>query len=275
MASSSSSGSASYIHSTPTSPADDGPRTRILNHMNADHKDSILLYLRHFSNIPPLSPGTPDPELIDISLAGITISHHLSPKATTPAITFIPFTPPIESLSQSRARLVAMTEESEQALGLTSNSEKAALTRVTAPGVVGFTISLLVLQTIVCFCPGIVDLYTLSHSDPHHSILGPNPNPAYPADLPDTLYTRYMMFNQPWLVRFISAWRREFWALVVGIHFAEAVYMDRRLTAEWGVKRLSGVWMGWVGWAFMEGFGSFQRASRVCKGEEEKGKKKH
>ena len=164
-----------------------------------------------------------------------------------------------------------MTHESQEALGLTG---KAVLTRVTAPGVVGLITALLVLQTIVCFCPGIVDLYTLSHTDPHHSNLGPNPNPAYPTDLPDTLYTRYIMFNQPWLVRLISAWRREFWVLVVGIHVAEAVYMDRRLTREWGVKRWGAVWMGWVGWAFMEGFGSFQRARRVCREDVGKGKKK-
>lgn len=261
--------SSTHHYQPPPSSTESAVKTRIMNHMNADRSDCLHLYLRHFSKLPPAPRGAPEPQLTDISLSGITISHHLSPGSKQAAITFIPFNPPMQSLSESRPRLVAMANEAKEAVG-GGDSQESILTQVTGPGIVGWIITLSVLQTVVFFCPPVADLHTFSAPDAQHR--SPNPNPNYPTDLPDTWYTRNVMFNFPPLIRVLSTYRREFWGLVVGLHVLEAVGMDRVLTRRYGVKRGSVVWAGWIWWALVEGYGSFRRVEHAYRTQ---GKRKH
>ena len=249
----------------------DTPRKiRIIAHMNADHPDSLSLYLRHFSRIPPPPQGTPEPKLVDISLSGITISHHLSPGATTPAITFIPFTPPMDSLNDVRPRLMAMAQEAQESQGavLDGSAGASSLPRVTAPGFMGWVISLLVLHVMILFFPGIVDVYIFSVPGLQHGSSSGGMEKT--TEIPDTWYTRTLLLNFNPLILLVYNWRRELWYIVMAIHMSEAVVMDRRLATRWGVRRGSKIWAGWIGWAFLEGVGSFRRAEKVWKGKDTK-----
>ncbi|KAF8472093.1 hypothetical protein BDZ91DRAFT_489899 [Kalaharituber pfeilii] len=262
------SSSASSAGSHQPSGAPPNPKARIINDMNADHSDSLRLYLTHFSKIPPPSPSTilPDPTLIDISLEGLTISHHLSPQAAAPAITFIQFDPPLASLSEARARLVAMTEEAQEAV-LGSKSEQPHVDVVTLPTLYGWFIAAGVINALIFFAPGIVDKYTLPPP-------GTNPAPeGYPEDLPYSWYTRTFLFGFPPLIRLLSQFRYLFWGVVLAAHIVEGAILDKRLVGKYGVKRGSGVWFGWMWWAFLEGYPALQRAEGVWRGLQA-GKKK-
>lgn len=261
MASSSSTHSPYPSYATGVVNSETSSKSRIIKHMNTDHSDSLSLYLRHFSRIPPPPRGTPEPTLVDISLSGITISHHLSPVATAPAITFIPFTPPIDSLSDARLRLIAMVQEA-QGVAMGGSPGAGALSRVTAPSFVGWAIALLVLHVMILFSPGIVDVYTFSVPD----------HMGHVTVIVDTWYTRTFLLNFHPLIWLVYTWRRELWYIVMGMHVSEVVVMDRKLVTRWGVRRGSKVWAGWIGWVFLEGIGSFKRAEKVWRGE---GKKKH
>ncbi|KAF3928631.1 hypothetical protein AA313_de0205993 [Arthrobotrys entomopaga] len=93
---------------------EDAVRTRILNHMNKDHVYDTKLYLIHRLKYPRsllLPSDTSSVRISDISTTHITI-------AINDEIKEIKFTPPMNSLSDSRVRLVEMTRQAEAALGV-------------------------------------------------------------------------------------------------------------------------------------------------------------
>lgn len=111
---------------------DETIRARIVDHVNQYHRRELQLYIRHYaSDPPPTVRGAPSPpkaallrvgprpELLDITLAGLTIDRNLR-NATGPDAepAFVPFDPPLATLADARARLVAMALEARAALGL-------------------------------------------------------------------------------------------------------------------------------------------------------------
>ncbi|KAK6535649.1 hypothetical protein TWF694_002104 [Orbilia ellipsospora] len=93
---------------------EDAVRTRILNHMNKDHVYDTKLYLIHRLQYPKsllLPSDTSTVRISDIRTTHITI-------AINDEIKEIPFNPPMNSLSDSRVRLVEMTREAEKAVGV-------------------------------------------------------------------------------------------------------------------------------------------------------------
>ncbi|PBP22039.1 hypothetical protein BUE80_DR007150 [Diplocarpon rosae] len=96
---------------------DDAARARILHHMNADHADSLSLYLQHFCHLSPAAArgGT----LVALSLAAM----HL--RTADGRTHTIPFHPPLTTWADARARSVAMDREARAGRG------RAAL-RITA-----------------------------------------------------------------------------------------------------------------------------------------------
>ncbi|KAM3074461.1 hypothetical protein ACMFMG_002736 [Clarireedia jacksonii] len=89
---------------------DAATKTRILNHMNADHSASLSLYLRNYSKLP--AGEASKPTLVDISLSSLTISSRSGATHT------IPLDPPMSSYAEARPRFVAMDEESRAALNI-------------------------------------------------------------------------------------------------------------------------------------------------------------
>ncbi|KAF3936518.1 hypothetical protein ABW19_dt0205685 [Dactylella cylindrospora] len=87
-------------------------RTRILSHMNKDHVYDTKLYLVHRLNYPKtilLPTAKPVVLLSDIQTTHISVSIDDEVKE-------IPFEPPMNSLADSRVRLVEMTRAAEAAL---------------------------------------------------------------------------------------------------------------------------------------------------------------
>lgn len=90
-------------------------KTRILAHMNRDHRLAINDYLVHYGNVAPSSTIS-NVRLTDIALDLLTISFKMEgvdQEVTKP----IPIEPPMELLSDSRVRLVAMAKEAAAARG--------------------------------------------------------------------------------------------------------------------------------------------------------------
>ncbi|KKK21964.1 hypothetical protein AOCH_001859 [Aspergillus ochraceoroseus] len=81
----------------------------IIKHMNADHQRSLSLYLQVYCSVS--SRASQPPKLEDIRLTDLVIS------AQGTRYT-IPFHPPLNSLAETRGRVVAMHKECLQRLGL-------------------------------------------------------------------------------------------------------------------------------------------------------------
>ena len=89
--------------------ADSAMKTRIITHMNVDHKRSITLYARHYNNLPWSMARTA--KLEDLTL------DHLILTSSFARLT-IALNPPLASFSAARERLVAMHNECLSALKL-------------------------------------------------------------------------------------------------------------------------------------------------------------
>ncbi|KAH8811603.1 hypothetical protein F5884DRAFT_782716 [Xylogone sp. PMI_703] len=236
------------------------PKARIVSHMNAEHQESLTLYLRHFNKL-SASSAAKNPILQDITPAEMTIS-------TSDGKTHIvPFTPPMDSLSDARFRTVEMDTEARKALGVApiehgppSSSNGAApsaghgghessspiiIKEYTPPrSLLHITVAALCLLGYVAFA-------TKSYIVPG--------TPVY--ELLDKYFpggTKGML----WTTRMIQ------WPVIL-LHILETAILDSRL-AKYGVRRGSGVWAAWVGSCMIEGFGSLQRVEAIVRREKRK-----
>ena len=82
------------------------PKDRIIGHMNADHADSLEDYLKHFNRI---TPKVGSAKMIDLQLDSLKIEYVDGQGKTKTSI--VKINPPMQSLSESRVKLVAMAEE--------------------------------------------------------------------------------------------------------------------------------------------------------------------
>ncbi|RFU32856.1 hypothetical protein B7463_g3528, partial [Scytalidium lignicola] len=78
--------------------------------MNADHQESLSLYLRHFNHLPASSAQ--NPTLQDLTLSEMTISTGDGKTHT------VPFTPPMKSWADARVQTVDMDTAARKALGI-------------------------------------------------------------------------------------------------------------------------------------------------------------
>jgi hypothetical protein len=206
-------------------------RKRIITHMNADHQSSLSLYLQHYLSLPPRTASYP--ELTSISLSALTLE-------TTDGKTHtIPFTPPMTSYAEARARAVAMDHESRTGLGL---STIKITTYIPPSSPFHLTVAILVLIAYATFLT--------------HSRITPG----------TFLYDKILPFfpgGAPWFL-----WISRTIALpVLAIHVTETVIMERTRLRRYNVERWSGVWWKWMVGTFVEGFGSFQRFDGVVEGK--------
>ncbi|KAK0740761.1 hypothetical protein B0T18DRAFT_418664 [Schizothecium vesticola] len=210
-----------------------------ITHMNADHRlDLAHILARHLASPAPLDPSTVS--LSDISLTTLTIT------TTAPAATHhIPFTPPLASWNDRRARLIEMSLA----------ARPAVVSRYLPPRGFDVVVFLGVLTYYSCYV--LLRLGVFDDGGVAAGWLGWSPFPGGAEGF-------------RWLVGTIAV-------PVLGIHVGEMWWFDRTRAGKYGVRRGSGVWWGWMGSVFFEGYPAFARfdgeVGRVKAGGDKGGKK--
>ncbi|OJI96582.1 hypothetical protein ASPVEDRAFT_35975 [Aspergillus versicolor CBS 583.65] len=217
--------------------ADDQSRKAfIIKHMNNDHARSLSLYLRAYCAVS--ASAAQSPTLEDLRLTDMIISARGSRY-------IIPFTPPLASLSETRARVVAMHKESLRRLNL-SDTKVTSYIPPQGAQVIGFALCLATLvgySRRANFEPGSLLYDTLD--------LG--------ARFPG--FTEFSVKWQPWV-----------FGSLAGAHAFEAVFLLgwMRLRKH-GVKIFSGLWWTWMVLGFVEGFPAWMRFDAEVKRIESEG----
>lgn len=217
--------------------ADDKSRKAvIIKHMNNDHARSLSLYLRAYCAVSPRAAQSPILE--DLRLTDMIISAQGSRY-------IIPFTPPLASISDTRARVVAMHKESLRRLNL-SDTKITTYLPPQGPQVIGFALCLTALVAYshrANFEPGSVLYDTLD--------LG--------ARAPG--FTEFSVKWQPWV-----------FGILAGLHaFEAAVLLGWMRLRKHGVEMFSGLWWTWIVLGFVEGFPAWMRFDAEVKRIENEG----
>ncbi|RLL92977.1 hypothetical protein CFD26_100316 [Aspergillus turcosus] len=210
--------------------ATDGNKSFIIKHMNTSHADSLSLYLRAYCGV---SAHYAQPAVLqDISLSDLLITA----KGTRYSV---PIIPPMTSLSEARARVVAMHKESLQRLGLSD----ITIREYRPPHGFQIVSLALVVATLVVFSrrsnflPGSV----------FYEMVGLE---AYPA------FTRFCYDVAPVVV-----------GLMLGAHLLEATLLAVKRLRPHGVRFGSGLWFAWVVSNFVEGFPVWRRFDQMVREE--------
>lgn len=205
----------------------------IIKHMNADHGDSLQLYLQAFCDITAREAN--GATLEDLSLDSLI----LRAQGTRYVV---PVVPPMKDFSEARGRLVALHNDSLQRLGRSD----VTLTEYRAPrGVQTVIFGLCLFTYVSCFrrsnlIPG--------------SFVYENLGYKYVPDFAHFVYN-----IQPLL-----------FPAVMGIHIVESALLAILRLKPLGVPFMSGLWCTWMGSCFIEGFGTFQRIGQIVKEERAK-----
>ncbi|KAJ5629114.1 hypothetical protein N7528_002771 [Penicillium herquei] len=207
----------------------------IIKHMNADHGDSLELYLQAFNNISAREARKAQIE--DLTLSNLIIQANGTRY-------HVPIDPAMKDFTEARGRLVALHKESLQRLG------RSDVTLTEYRGPQGFQIvifGLCLFTYVSCFqrsnlLPGSFVYENLGYKF-----------------VPD--FAHFVYNIQPFL-----------FPAVVVIHIFESVLLAVLKLKPHGVPVLSGLWCKWMASCFVEGFGCFQRIAAI---EKEERAKKH
>ncbi|QRW00771.1 50S ribosomal protein L3 [Ceratobasidium sp. AG-Ba] len=197
-------------------------KDRIIRHMNADHQDSLVHYLRHYTKASASEAATA--QLIDINTAGMTITRVTEPNGP-PRPVVVPIEPPMQSLGEARERLVAMSHESLEGLGLSRwKVEKYPLPTLT--GLVYAVVSCTLLAMLLF------------------------PDQTLP---PGAEARQLFLFDSDKAARFLYRYQREGRSIIMGTAvFHAAVRMRRRLKRHCYASSWP-VWVTWLIVALLEG----------------------
>ena len=204
-------------------------RQQILSHMNADHADSLILYLEHFHSLP--SHTACHAHLTDISQTSMLISTSKSkPNSNTYRI---PFDPPLKDWSEARPRVIALDQEARSALGRSDITIKKYLSPY-AWWHWGIWVAILFTFALLgrgreTLDPGVRDITS-----------------PFKARFPG--FFEFLCRVQPWVLY-----------PTLAIHLAESVWMDRTRLRVHNVPRGGAVWWKWVVSTFVGGFPNFER----------------
>lgn len=205
-------------------------KSRILNHMNTVHSESVCHYAQHYARIPVALASTA--KLTDITLTRLTLSVAASSDPSFTTDIFIPLNPRMGSIEQSRERLRAMAEESLQKLG----GGTVIVERWVPPGLGGILVFLGVVFGYWSFLNG-------------EAAFGEN-----------GLVRCFVFANRldplADLLRRLSI---HIFCLIVAIHVAEVVWICRTRLSKYGVRTGSAVWWGYVTGTMLEGYGNTHR----------------
>ena len=230
----------SFTSSNPTTDPDPDAaiKTRIKTHMTADHSSSLSLYLQYYSKIP--AKYTTSPVMDDITLDYMTITSSFGR-------TLIPFTPPMQSYSEARARLASMHVDSLHGLGYSD----ITVSTWTPPQ--GFHLILFITCAII-FVSFRTRLSFISPSDGGSRFWYAFWSAS--GNLPQLARLNYVI--QPYLLAFM-----------IVVHGGEAGWLAWSRLRKHQVKTFGVVWFTWVVDCFIEGFGCFERFDQIVREKEE------
>ena len=222
---------------------DAAAQARIITHMNADHSDSLIRYLRHYHGVSSLVAR--NARLTAIALDSMTISASLLPfsSASYP----VKIDPPLSSWAEARARLAEMDGESCRGLGCSNVTVKryAPPTGFSAFNFALCAWSYVTFSTRSNFLPG--SLY--------HSVFFKH----FPG------FARLCYTIQPFAFLFMLV-----------VHLGEAMYLARTRMVKHTVPTFSQLWWKWFISDLIEGFTALLRFDAIVKEEQlKKERQKH
>ncbi|MCJ1259325.1 hypothetical protein MMC24_007162 [Lignoscripta atroalba] len=216
-----------------SSSKDAAAKQRIINHMNADHQDSLIRYLEHFCLLSSFSAR--NATLTDVTLGSLTIETSSGSKHV------ITIRPAMGSWSEVRERVVAM--DAEAVAGL--HRSNVTVKKYKRPKGWMIAVFLASACTFVAFS-------MRSNFEPG-SFLYDNVLKGTPR------FARFCHTIQPLLIYPMLA-----------LHASEAAQMGRSRLRKHTVPMFSKLWWKWILSTFVEGVGAFIRFDRIVKEEEEK-----
>lgn len=208
-------------------------KSRIIGHMNADHARELEEYLRAFNGLS--ASAARGAQIVDMTLDAMTI------KTASSGTHTVAITPPLGSAADARVRLVDMSQQAKQKLGI-SDITVSVFTRPQGIGVWSFL-------GVTLF---IVSAATYSFVQPGTTAWG----------LLDEVFP-YGAYGYKWLVK----------ALVVPvliIHFSEAWWIARTRLRVHGVAAGTRLWWLWTACTFVEGLPGIARFDRLVEAERKK-----
>lgn len=233
-------------------------KARTIAHMNQDHADDMVAILRHYAKLPQEKAA--DAEMLDLNFAAITIK-------SVSGVHAVPLDPPMNTWSDRRSRLVDMTLEAREALGITvpdehdngddhknnENNNKQRRTKHAVPAAVYYPpegVGLLSLAGVIFYFVSAAVVFAgyAGRGTAIARVLEAIHFPGGPE-----MYV--------WLVRLLLV-------PMLVIHVVEAAHMARGRLAERNVPVGSTVWLLWVVNAFFEGVPAYQRWDRRVLGKD-------
>ena len=204
-----------------------------IKHMNADHGDSVQLYLQAFCNISAREAH--GAQIEDLSLSNLIV------KANGTRY-IVPIDPPMKDYGEARGRLVALHKKSLERLGRSD----VTLSEYRAPrGMQAVIFGLCLFTYVSCF---------------QRSNL-----------LPGSFVYEHLGYKYvPDFAHFVYRIQPLLFPAVVGIHLFESALLAILKLKPHGVPVLSGLWCSWMASCFVEGFGAFQRIGQIVKEERAK-----
>lgn len=226
--------------SAPLADEDDAAQDRIIKHMNADHFDSIIRYVRHYNRVSSFSAR--NARLKNITFQNISISSFPYPSKEIHHT--IPLDPPFHSWAEARSRLVEMDADACKGLGCSNITVKT----YAPPSGFKAVIFGACLWTYVTFS-------RRSHF------------------LPGSLYYDYFFGFVPGFAKFCYTIQPLIITLMVVLHSAEVIHLAITRLEKHTVPVFSQLWWKWILSDFVEGVGALKRFDRIV--EEERLKKEH
>ncbi|KAK0662552.1 hypothetical protein QBC41DRAFT_350375 [Cercophora samala] len=228
-------------------------KTRTIAHMNNDHRLDLQHILQHFNRLSDYEAR--DPEMTDINLQFMTVK-----TPHTGRTHYLKFDPELTSWGERRVRLVEMTRRARVGLGLEAPEEgekdgKGAGVVVVREYMPPRPLDWVVFLAVLFYYFNFVATVKLGVLEGREWVL-------------DGVWPLGGHEGWMWLTRTI------FWP-VVGIHVAEAAWLERSRLSRFGVERGSGVWWLWMGSCFIEGAMAFKRFDILVRRAEEKEGKRH
>lgn len=228
----------------PSDPKTLAMKTRITTHMTNDHGDSLALYLRHYAHLPASTISNP-------ALTDITLDHMII--TSSHGRTLIPFEPPLNSLAETRERVVKMHQTCLTALDLSAIKIDEFVPPSKVWQWLTHAICVLCFTTLSPWLAGRI----------------------YPTTQPGGVVNKIWNVGGvvPGLAGVAGRWAAATWWFMVVVHAGEAAWMAQgRLRRHW-ITIGSGVWWAWVLATFNGGVASisrFDEAVAMKKAEQER-----
>lgn len=213
-----------------TMASNNSPKTFIINHMNADHQDSLSLYLQAYNNVP--SKEAKSAHLEDFSLTDLVITAAGTRYS-------VPINPPMKSLSDARPRVVAMHKECLERLGLSD----IVVTEYRLPRGQNAVVAVVLIVAYALF-------FRRSNF------------------LPGSLVYDWLSPSGPVLAEYCYNIQPILFPGMVFLHAAEAYLLTARRLRRHRVPFMSGLWCIWMVSTLIEGVGAWRRFDEIVEEKE-------